>query len=134
MVSVGQKDFTVAEHEALMREKYADFISQDDFMLAIIEKKSGTFIGGSGLHFRNRDPLIFESGYWLATGYEGKGYVNEVVRKITAVGFETLAAEKLIIRADEENLRSQASPNAAATILMAPCVGMNAVITILTEW
>ena len=75
-------------------------------MLIIIEKKSNTLIGGSGLHFRNRDPLMFEIGYWLRTGFEGKGYISETVRAIVRIGFEMLKAEKIMLRADSENLRS----------------------------
>ena len=103
-----QKDMTVDEHEILMRQKHADYISQDDFMLIITERKSNTLIGGSGLHFRKRDPLIFEIGYWLRTGFEGNGYVSETVRAIVRVGFEMLKAEKIMLRADSENDRSKA--------------------------
>ena len=103
-----QKEYTDDEYEQLMREKHADYIRQDDFMLFIIEKDSGTLIGTSGLHFRSHDPLIFEIGYWLRTGFEGHGTMAAVVREIVRVGFGKLNAEKIIIRADEENLRSQA--------------------------
>ena len=102
-----QKEYTDDEYEVLMCEKHADFIRQDDFMLAILEKATSTFIGGTGLHFRSRDPLIFEIGYWLRDGFEGQGYMQEVVPALVRVGFGELNAEKIIIRADEENRRSQ---------------------------
>lgn len=84
--------------------------------LMMILKNENKFIGGTGLHVHNWDVPSFEIGYWIRTGYEGKRYVIEAVRRITQFGFETLNANRIFIRCDIANLRSQAVAKRAGFI------------------
>jgi RimJ/RimL family protein N-acetyltransferase len=102
-----QSESSVEEREIFCREKYASFIKKEDMTLMMILKSENKFIGGSGLHAHNWDVPSFEIGYWVRTGYEGKGYVIEAVKRITQFGFETLKANRIFIRCDVANLRSQ---------------------------
>ncbi len=102
-----QSESSVEEREIFCREKYASFIKKEDMTLMMILKSENKFIGGSGLHVHNWDVPSFEIGYWVRTGYEGKGYVIEAVKRITQFGFETLKANRIFIRCDVANLRSQ---------------------------
>lgn len=102
-----QNESSVEEREIFCREKYASFIKKEDMTLMMILKSENKFIGGSGLHVHNWDVPSFEIGYWVRTGYEGKGYVIEAVNRITRFGFEELKANRIFIRCDVANLRSQ---------------------------
>ena len=103
-----QNESSVEEREIFCREKYASFIKKEDMTLMMFLKSENKFIGGSGLHVHNWDVPSFEIGYWVRTGYEGKGYVIEAVNRITQFGFEELKANRIFIRCDKANMRSAA--------------------------
>jgi RimJ/RimL family protein N-acetyltransferase len=107
---------SVEEREVFVREKYASFIKKEDMTLGVYLKSDNKFIGGSGLHFHNLAVPSFEIGYWIRTGYEGKGYITEAVNAITKFGFEILNANRIYIRCDYENFRSQAVAKRAGYI------------------
>jgi RimJ/RimL family protein N-acetyltransferase len=62
----------------------------------------------SGLHVRDWSIPMFEIGYWRRKRFEGQGYITEAVKGITRFGFEVMKAERIIIRCDEQNVRSAA--------------------------
>ena len=111
-----QNESSVEERETFCREKYASFIKKEDMTLMMFLKSENKFIGGSGLHVQNWDVPSFEIGYWVRTGYEGKGYVIEAVNRITQFGFDTLNANRLFIRCDKDNFRSQSVAKRAGYI------------------
>lgn len=111
-----QKVLSVEEYEVLMRKQQANFMLKEDMMLLVFLKEKGTLIGSSGLHPRGWAVPKFEIGYWIRTGYEGKGYVIEAVNGITKFGFETVGAKRILIRCDSRNLRSQSVAKRAGYI------------------
>jgi len=102
-----QTESSVEEREEFMRQQYARFIKRDDMMLMLFLKSEHKLIGCSGLHVQNWDVPSFEIGYWVRTGYEGQGFIIEAVNRITEFGFETLKANRIFIRCDIANVRSQ---------------------------
>lgn len=102
-----QSESSVEEREEYVRQQYSHFIKREDMMLFLIHKEENKLIGCSGLHVQNWDVPSFEIGYWIRTGYEGKGFVIEAVNRITKFGFETMKANRIFIRCDIANLRSQ---------------------------
>jgi RimJ/RimL family protein N-acetyltransferase len=103
-----QETGTLEEREQFVRQQYAKFIQNEDMMLFFFLKDSGILIGCGGLHYRGLNVPKFEIGYWVRTGFEGKGYITEAVNAITRFGFEQAAAQRIFIRCDINNLRSQA--------------------------
>jgi RimJ/RimL family protein N-acetyltransferase len=102
-----QKIPSAHEQEQFVRLQYAKFIQNEDMMLLLFLKDSGKLIGCSGLHFRGPEVPKYEIGYWVRTGYEGKGYISEAVDAVTCFGFEQANAERIFIRCDVHNIRSQ---------------------------
>jgi ribosomal-protein-serine acetyltransferase len=47
-----------------------------------------------------------EIGYWIAEEYSGRGLVTKAAQAVTDLGFKTLGLEKIIIRAEPENIGS----------------------------
>jgi RimJ/RimL family protein N-acetyltransferase len=111
-----QEKATLEEREQFVRLQYAKFIQNEDMMLLLFLKESGKLIGCSGLHYRGPQVPKFEIGYWVRTGYEGKGYISEAVAAITRFGFEQANAERIFIRCDVHNTRSQAVAKRAGYI------------------
>ena len=111
-----QEMATLEEREQFVRQQYAKFIQNEDMMLFFFLKDSGKLIGCGGLHYRGPQVPKFEIGYWVRTGYEGKGYVTEAVNAITRFGFEQADAQRIFIRCDINNLRSQAVAKRAGYI------------------
>lgn len=90
-----------------LRQSIADFITRKDLRLHLFLKENGAFIGSSGLHRIDWSIPKFEIGYWLATEFEGKGYMTEAVEAITQFAFQELKARRIEIRCDEENIKSR---------------------------
>ena len=80
---------------------------REDFGVAVIERESGRFLGGSGLHRMNWPLRTFEIGYWLGWGAEGHGFATEAVQLLARLAFDTLDANRVEIRMDTRNERSR---------------------------
>lgn len=98
---------TLEEYEVLVRTKQGEFQLKKDIMLFIFLKENGKMIGSTGLHPRDWSVPKFEIGYWIRSGYEGKGYVIETVNGLTKFAFETVGAKRVLIRCDARNERSR---------------------------
>lgn len=103
-----QELISLDERELWVRQCYCKFLLNEDMALGLFLKENGKFIGGSGLHYRGLHVPAFEIGYWLRTGYEGKGYMSEAVQAVTCFAFDIAGANRVFIRCDKDNLRSQA--------------------------
>jgi RimJ/RimL family protein N-acetyltransferase len=102
-----QSESSMEEREEFVRQQYARFVKREDMMLMLFLKSEHKLIGCSGLHVKNWDVPSFEIGYWVRTGHEGQGYIIEAVNRITEFGFMEMKANRIFIRCDIANLRSQ---------------------------
>ncbi len=96
--------------EISMRKAFALAVERKDLRMHIFLKNSPICIGGTGLHCIDWRTPKFEIGYWLRTSYQGKGYMTEAVEALTQFAFDQLAAERVEIRCDVNNLASAAIP------------------------
>ena len=108
---------TVEEDEELVRKGRAHFLERSDLWLLLFLKGTDTVVGGSGLHRMDWDVPRFEIGYWCRSRFEGQGYITEAVRGITAFAFNTLGAQRVMIRMDTRNVRSRAVAERAGYVL-----------------
>ena len=76
--------------------------------VGIFERETGRLLGGCGLQGITWDLRSFEIGYWLRRTAEGRGYMSEAVQLLTRWAFDALAANRVFIRMDVRNQRSQA--------------------------
>ncbi len=51
-----------------------------------------------------------EIGYWILSGFQGKGLMTECVRACIKYGFEELNLNKIVIKCSSENIKSAAIP------------------------
>jgi RimJ/RimL family protein N-acetyltransferase len=108
-----QSESSMEDREEFVRQQYARFVKREDMMLMLFLKSEHKLIGCSGLHVKNWDVPSFEIGYWVRTGHEGQGYIIEAVNRITEFGFMEMKANRIFIRCDIANLRSQSVANRA---------------------
>ena len=99
---------SVDDCEAFARRASARWIVREDLGVALIDRASGRYLGGSGMHRIDRTIPAFEIGYWLRTSACGQGYVSEAVRLLCGLAFNTLGAERVHIHCDALNKRSAA--------------------------
>lgn len=92
--------------EKSVRRSMAQWILREDMRFSMHDKRTGRFIGGTGLHRPSWNDRRFEIGYWVRTSEANKGYVTEAVRALTQWAFEKLSAQRVEIRMDTRNERS----------------------------
>lgn len=106
-----------SETEENIRGAVAKFITREDLRLHLYSKKTGEFIGSSGLHGIDWAIPKFEIGYWLNTKFEGHGYMTEAVSRIAEFAIEELGARRVEIRCDEKNVKSRTVAERAGFVL-----------------
>lgn len=97
---------TLEAEEAVVRRMHANFLAREDLTLFLLERNTGRFIGGSGLHRIDWNVPRFEIGYWVRASEQGKGFITEAVAAISDFVFEKLFAERVEIHMDTHNERS----------------------------
>ncbi|WP_169747701.1 GNAT family N-acetyltransferase [Demequina subtropica] len=97
---------TLAGREAQVTEYARASEAGEQFRFAMLDKATGAFIGGAGLHTRV-GPDALEVGYWITAAREGEGLVTEAVGALARAAFASGAA-RVEIWCDPENDRSNA--------------------------
>ena len=98
------------ETEAFERQAEADFLCRSQFTFNAFLRDAGPFIGSIALFNIDWSVPKLEIGYWLRTGYEGRGLMTEAVAALVDLAFATLAMHRVEIRCDPRNQRSAAIP------------------------
>lgn len=99
---------TVDESRDWIIHSMADWLLRNAMTVGVWELATNRYLGGSGIHPRNWESRYFEIGYWLRASAPGHGYMTETARLLTDFCFEHLAANRVEIRCDEQNVRSAA--------------------------
>ena len=106
-MSWGDDHRTVERAEAFCASSRLRFEAREDFTLAILERRPGRLLGGSGLHVKDAAARHFELGFWIRASAEGRGYVQETVRLVAEAAFERMGANRLAVTCDADNERSR---------------------------
>jgi ribosomal-protein-serine acetyltransferase len=96
--------------EKFVRKWKARWDTREDLPAGIWDKEDGTLLGGCGLHRIDWEVRSFEIGYWVRASKTGQGYATEAARLLTALAFDRLAANRVLIRVVVENAKSAAIP------------------------
>jgi RimJ/RimL family protein N-acetyltransferase len=92
--------------EAYCRECIAEFASRKSLQLILLDKRDGSFVGGSGFHDIDWVVPKFEIGYWLRSSRTHQGFMTETVNALAQFAFGALKARRVQIRMDNRNERS----------------------------
>ena len=99
---------TVAESREQQQRSREAYLAREDLQLILFCGER--IVGGSGLHRIDWTIPKFESGYWVRSSEQRRGYITEAVAAIADFAFETLSARRLEIRTNTRNARSRAVP------------------------
>lgn len=80
---------------------------ENELRYSLIDKDSGRFVGVIGLIICDKSVPSFEIGYWLRSSCVGFGYMTEAVQAIEKYAFSQLNAQRVEIRAAEQNTKSR---------------------------
>ena len=94
----------IKDEEAFLKMKLTGVANGTDLLYLI--SYQGKLVGTIDLHFVDHKNKKAEIGYWIHSSVAGKGLTSLAVQTICQIGFEDLGLNKLIIRADTENIGS----------------------------
>lgn len=97
---------TLEQSETDIRQARLRYLERVDLRLLLFHKKTGQFVGSSGLHRIDWQARKFEIGYWVRTSLARQGYVTEAVNAIVQFAIHKLRANRIEIRCDSLNVRS----------------------------
>ena len=97
---------TPDEQAERLRKTQESWDEGTDYPYYLLQRGSGEFVGGSGLHRFDLSVPRFEIGYWVRTSRVGSGYAAEAVRGLTDLAFDRLGAHRVEIRCNDRNARS----------------------------
>ena len=80
-----------------------------DYPMAIIDRRDGRYIGGTGLHTRVGNGAL-EIGYWIDRQHARQGFSTHVAAALTKVGFEYEAVHRMNIHMQVGNIGSERIP------------------------
>ena len=80
---------------------------EGELRYSIVEKSTGHFLGAIGLIILDKSVPSFEIGYWLRSSSVGYGFISEALRSIELYAFNELNANRLEIKAAENNWKSR---------------------------
>jgi RimJ/RimL family protein N-acetyltransferase len=101
---------SLADQRTALAGVRARWRSREDLTFGIFDRRTATFLGGTGLHRINWSLRLFETGYWIRRTAEGAGYITEAVQLVVRLAFDRLEANRVEIRMDPRNLRSRRIP------------------------
>ena len=81
----------------------------EDFIMGVFTPDDSRVLGGTGLHTRLGEGAL-EIGYWVAADAVGHGYATELSAVLTRTAFDHFGVDRVEIRVDPENARSERVP------------------------
>ncbi len=93
-----------------LREFRAQYDRDENWIMGAFAPDESVLLGGTGLHPSREGDEGREIGYWIAAFAVGQGYATELTAVLTRIGFELLGLERVVIRVDPANERSDRVP------------------------
>lgn len=97
---------TVADFEGFVKRSLHDYADGKSMTCGMFYQNE--LVGNVSFNNINRQLKKVEIGYWLATGFQGKGIVTRVCQKLVDLAFNQLHFDKVEIQAASENTASRA--------------------------
>ncbi|MEC2056453.1 GNAT family N-acetyltransferase [Peribacillus psychrosaccharolyticus] len=100
----------VEETESNLRNAHIKFLARESFRFLIFHKETDEYIGTSSIHNIDWEVKSGDIGYWIDKKYSGNGYMTEAIKRLTDLGMNQLGFNRLEIRCEAANVKSQAIP------------------------
>jgi RimJ/RimL family protein N-acetyltransferase len=92
-----------------LRKFRSEYDQDANWTMGVLTPDDSHVLGGTGLHSREGEAGR-EIGYWIAADAIGHGYATELAGVLTRVAFATLDVDRVVIRVDPVNVRSNRVP------------------------
>ncbi|WP_157956574.1 GNAT family N-acetyltransferase [Dyella sp. C11] len=102
---LGDSDRSIEQVQHRIARWRLDFACRKRLQYGLIDER-GAVLGGASLEHIDWHTGSFQVGYWLSAAALGKGHATEAARRLTLEAFDTLAAKRVAIWTDAENVRS----------------------------
>lgn len=90
-----RENHTPEKEEACSPDFIRRYEERTDFIMSVIEKSSGHFLGRVELYGAEWENRTMNVGYWFRQSAQGKRYASEAVTGLVAFAFDFLNASKL---------------------------------------
>jgi ribosomal-protein-serine acetyltransferase len=100
-------DYSRDETRAFITSRPDDWSTDQAYTFAIVDARTGAFLGSVGLNFINRLYKMANLGYWVRTGSTQRGVASAATRLIAIFGFREAGFQRLEIVAAVGNRSSQ---------------------------
>lgn len=87
--------------------------------LAIIDKQTNQFIGGTSFHHFDWNIPSVETGYWIRSSRARQGLMAEAINAMTQYAVKQLRVKRIAITCDKDNARSKNIPERLGYVLEA---------------
>ena len=99
-------NYTIAETEQWLKTRPQLWNEKQEFAFSIRDRQ-GTIVGGCGLRIISAN-WSANLGYWLRTGYTGKGYATAATMMLAEFGIKQLQLKRIEIVISVQNTSSRA--------------------------
>ncbi|AOM84355.1 GNAT family N-acetyltransferase [Salisediminibacterium beveridgei] len=103
-----EKTTNIADSEAFIKSSLKRFAEDDGYWVGIWHQ--GQMAGSIGFLYMDQDARKTEIGYWLGSGFAGKGIATKAVTTMINHAFHNLNLNKVEINVATENKKSRAIP------------------------
>lgn len=87
--------------------------------LAIIDRKTNQFIGGTSFHHFDWNIPSVETGYWIRSSRARQGLMAEAINAMTQYAVKQLRVKRIAITCDKDNARGKNIPERLGYVLEA---------------
>jgi len=99
--------YTRADANAWLAQAILAWGERTGCPFAIVDAATGGLLGGMGLRWTDRINQVGEVGYWVREDARGHGVTSRALHLVAEWAFWTAGCERLVLRADTENVPSQ---------------------------
>ena len=95
-------------HDASLRLAYINkgYLEGQRYIFAIVESKTGNFMGEIGLHYHDQRQNHFQLSYWLGQPFWRQGFMSEAIARMLDFGFNELCADLIYADCHSSNIAS----------------------------
>src|SRR6266850_7327878 len=98
--------YSIEDSSSFVLSREVEWQKGEHYSFVIADRRTGSFIGGTGLNFVNRVHNFANIGYWIRSSHAGRGFATCAVRLVARFGFEELGFHRLEIVVAVENKAS----------------------------
>jgi RimJ/RimL family protein N-acetyltransferase len=109
-------DYAIEETSAFILSRAEAWKSDREYTFGIFDKRTGDFLGSTGLNFVNRVHNCANLGYWVRSSCTGRGVASSAARLVARFGLESCGFQRIEILAAVGNQASQRAAEKAGAL------------------